>query len=350
MIAPTTNDVTVANNSSTATTIVASPSQADVAIVKTASPEPVDQGATLTYTLQVTNNGPAVAQGVAVSDPLPGEVSFVSVSTTQGTCSQSAGTVSCSLGSVSVGGLVIITINTTAVTFSSSSLAANTATVGATTSDPNPSNNFSSTLSTIQAATAVQLASFQAHAIAGGGVLLEWRTREEIRNLGFHVYREDAQGQHRLDPSLIAGGALFLRGAQPAHTAKTYQWVDPDGGPGSSYVLEDVDLSGERTMHGPVSAESTITVAAPVAQAVLLNHLEKSLASAASSSATPWQPRTPAPSVTVPRPVPPLGPQNPVAPAEISSAYLDGLPAAKISVNAEGWYVVTRAQLAGRGI
>ncbi|MGA8408216.1 MAG: C25 family cysteine peptidase [Candidatus Acidiferrales bacterium] len=347
MIAPTTNDVTVANNSSTATTIVASPSQADVAIVKTASPEPVDQGATLTYTLQVTNNGPAVAQGVAVSDPLPGEVTFVSVSTTQGTCSQSAGTVSCSLGSVSVGGLVIITINTTAVTFSSSSLAANTATVGATTSDPNPSNNFSSTLSTIQAATAVQLASFQAHAIVGGGVLLEWRTREEIRNLGFHVYREDAQGQHRLDPSLIAGGALFLRGAQPPHTAKTYQWVDPDGGPGSSYVLEDVDLSGERTTHGPVSAESTITVAAPVAQAVLLNHLEKSLASPASSLATPWQPS--APSVALPRPVPPLGPHNPVMPSEMTSAYLDGLPAAKISVNAEGWYVVTRAQLAAAG-
>jgi uncharacterized repeat protein (TIGR01451 family) len=348
-IAPTTNDVNVTNNTATATTIVASPSSADVAIVKTASPEPVDQGATLTYTLQVTNNGPAVAQGVSVSDPLPSAVSFVSVSTTQGTCSQSGGTVSCSLGSLSVGALAIITINTTAVTFSSSSLVANTATVGATTSDPNLANNISSTISTIQAPTAVQLSSFQAHAITGGGVLLEWRTREEIRNLGFHIYRQDAQGQHRLDPSLVAGGALFLRGAQPAHTAKTYQWVDPDGGPGSSYVLEDVDLSGARTTHGPVSADSTISETGPVAQAALLNQLTKSLAASAGSMATPWRPSAPTPSVSLPRPVPPLGPHNPATPAEVTSAYLDGLAAAKISVNAEGWYVVTRAQLLAAG-
>ncbi len=346
-IGPTANDVNTTNNSSTVTTTVASPSQADVAILKTASPEPVDQGATLTYTLQVTNNGPAVAQGVAVSDPLPSAVSFVSVSTTQGSCTQSGGTVSCSLGTLSVGSLAIITISTTAQTFSSTSLAANTATVSATTSDPNLSNNFSSTLSTIQAPTAVQISSFQAHPMAGGGVALEWHTREEIRNLGFHVYRQDAQGQHRLNPSLIAGGALFLRGAQPQHTAKTYQWIDPDGGPGSSYVLEDVDLGGVRSTHGPVSADSMISDPAPVAQAVLLSRLTRTLtASTPGSMAAPWRPGAPLP---LPRPVRPRGPRGPVTSVEVSSAYLDGLPASKISVNAEGWYVVTRAQLAAAG-
>jgi hypothetical protein len=126
---------------------------------------------------------------------------------------------------VSVGGLVIITINTTAVTFSSSSLVASTASVGSSTSDPNPSNRMFSAISTIQAPTAVQLSSFRAQARVGGGVLLEWRTREEVRNLGFHVYREDAQGRHQLDPSLIAGGALLLRGGQPQHPARTYQWL-----------------------------------------------------------------------------------------------------------------------------
>jgi hypothetical protein len=43
---------------------------------------------------------------------------------------------------------------------------------------------------------------------------------------------------------------------------------------------------------------------------------------------------------------------NPSAPspaAEVSSAYLDALPAAKISITAEGWYVVTRAQLLAAG-
>ncbi|MGA6959434.1 MAG: hypothetical protein WBY38_08500, partial [Candidatus Acidiferrales bacterium] len=353
-IGPTTNDVNTTNNTSTATTVVASPSSADVAIVKTASPEPVDQGATLTYTLQVTNNGPAVAQGVSVFDPLPGSVTFVSVSTTQGSCTQSAGTVNCSLGTLSVGGLAIVTINTTATTVSMGTLTGNTATASATTSDPNLTNNISSTVSTIQYPTAVQLASFQAHAMTGGGVLLEWRTREEIRNLGFHIYREDASGRHQLDPSLIAGGALFLRGAQPQHTAKTYQWVDPDGGPGPSYVLEDVDLSGARTAHGPVSADSTISEPGPVAQAVLLSRLTRTLAAQPGRilPAMAGLPGTPVLSslpVRLPRPAPPRGPLNPVTSAQMSSAYLDGLPAAKISVDAEGWYEVTRAQLAAAG-
>ncbi len=339
-VAPTTNDVNPGNNTSTATTVVASPSQADVAIVKTAAPQPVDQGATLTYTLQVTNNGPAVAQNVNVSDPLPSQVSFVSVSTTQGTCTQSAGTISCSLGSVSVGGLVIITINTTATAlFSSSTLVPNTATVGSSTSDPNPNNNSSTVISTIQAPTAVQLSSFQAQARAGGGVLLEWRTREEVHNLGFHVYREDAQGRHQLDPSLIAGGALLLRGGQPGHPARTYQWIDPQGGPGSSYTLEDVDLNGIRNTHGPVtpvSADSTIPDAASYSPAMLLNQLTNSLP-AARPMLMPWRPGAPVP------------PTAPAGNAEVSSAYLDSLPAAKISVNAEGWYVVTRAQLVAAG-
>jgi uncharacterized repeat protein (TIGR01451 family) len=342
-IAPTTNDVNVANNTSTATTIVASPTQADVAIVKTAAPQPVDQGATLTYTLQVTNNGPAVAQNVAVSDPLPSQVSFVSVSTTQGTCSQSAGTVSCSLGSVSVGALVTITISTTAVTFSSSSLVVNTATVGSSTSDPNSTNNMSSAISTIQAPTAVQLSSFRAQSRAGGGVLLEWRTREEVRNLGFHVYREDAQGRHQLDPSLIAGGALLLRGGQPQHPARTYQWFDPQGGPGSSYVLEDVDLSGVHNTHGPVSPDSTVSEMTPMSQATLLTQLSQSSASGMAFASRPGAPVPPVPGV------PPVNPTVPLPVAEVSSAYLDSLPAAKISVNAEGWYVVTRTQLDAAG-
>jgi uncharacterized repeat protein (TIGR01451 family) len=336
-IGPTTNDVNVANNTTTATTIVASPSQADVAIVKTAAPQPVDQGATLTYTLQVTNNGPAVAQNVNVSDPLPSQVAFVSASTTQGTCTQSAGTVSCSLGSVSVGGLVIITINTTATaSFSTSSLVQNTATVSSSTSDPNSANNFSSTISTIQAPTAVQLTSFHAQTRAGGGVLLEWRTREEVHNLGFHIYREDAQGRHQLDPSLIAGGALLLRGGQPGHPARTYQWIDPQGGAGSSYILEDVDLSGMRNTHGPVTPDSTVSDAASYSPAMLLNQLTKSLP-AASQLALPWRPGAPVP------------PKSPPSSGEVSSAYLDSLPAAKIAVNAEGWYVVTRAQLVAAG-
>ena len=271
-------DPNCANNSATTSVVVASPTQADVAITKTANPDPVDQGTNLQYTLQVTNNGPAAAQGVTVSDPIPAEVVYVSSSTTQGTCTYtvSTTTVSCSLGSVSVGGLVLITINVSANTFNSSTLSTNTATVSATTGDPNLTNNTASVSSTIAAPTAVQLASFRALPRQGGGVLLEWKTREEIRNLGFNVYRLEGTSRQRLNPSIIAGSALLIRGGMPQHAAKTYQWVDPSGTPQSTYELEDVDLNGTRMPHGPVSVDvSAAPRSGAVSQPLLLTQLNR---------------------------------------------------------------------------
>jgi uncharacterized repeat protein (TIGR01451 family) len=328
-------DPNCANNSATTTVVVASPTQADVAILKTAAPEPVDQGTNLTYTLQVTNNGPAVAQGVTVNDPLPPQVTFVSVSTTQGSCSQITGTVTCNLNSLSVGGLVLITINVTANTFSSSTLATNTATVSATTSDPNLANNTSTVISTIAAPTAVQLAGFQAVTRQGGGILLEWKTREEIRNLGFNVYRVDAQGRHRLNPSIIAGSALLIRGGRPQHAAKTYQWLDPEGTPQSLYELEDVDLNGTRMPHGPASVEASSVSSGLVAQPVLLTQLNQ---------ATVQPEKQRARLLSTPRPsIPEL------ARGEVRLS-LETVPAVKISVRSEGWYRVTGAQLVAAGL
>jgi uncharacterized repeat protein (TIGR01451 family) len=335
-VSSTTSDPTNADNSATTTVYVASPTQADVAIVKTASPEPVNQGTNLTYTLQVTNNGPAVAQGVSVSDPLPSQVTYVSASTTQGSCAQAAGTVTCNIGTLGVGGLAIITINVNANTFTgSTALAANTATVSATTGDPNLSNNTSTANSTIQSPTAVQLVSFVALPHAAGGVVLEWKTREEVRNLGFNIYREDGQGRRRINPSLIAGSALLLRGGRPQHGAKTYQWFDPSGEANFSYWIEDVDLNGTRTTHGPAVVDATAQFAKPVAQATLLTHLNGTLASV---------PRQTAPRLAVPRPV------MPVLELGIYRAHLEEVPAVKISVRTEGWYRVSSAQLVAAGL
>jgi len=346
-VSATTPDPNAANNTATSTTVVASPTQADVAITKTAAPEPVDQGTNLTYTLQVTNNGPAVAQGVMVSDPLPSQVTFTSVTTTQGTCPTqpavgASGTVGCNIGTISVGGLVIITINVNAATFSSSTLATNTATVTATTNDPNLTNNSSTVNSTIQAPTAVQLSSFQVLPRVAGGVELVWHTREEIRNLGFHLYREDALGKHRLDPSLISGAALFIRGAQPQHGAKTYRWLDPAGSSAFSYWLEDVDLNGTRTMHGPArlefsadSAQAAAQTAGPEANSPLLTEMNHLL---------PPPAVQPSRGFMTPRPkIPEVGP------GEVRVS-LEEVPAVKISIRSEGWYRVTRSQLVAAGL
>ena len=51
-VSSTVGDPNSTNNIATTTTVVAGPVQSDVSIVKTASPEPVNQGTNLVYTLR----------------------------------------------------------------------------------------------------------------------------------------------------------------------------------------------------------------------------------------------------------------------------------------------------------
>src|SRR5207245_3040542 len=62
------------------------PPTADVALTKTGSPSTVVSGSTLTYRLGVSNNGPGTATGVVLNDPLPVGTTFVSCTTSQGSC------------------------------------------------------------------------------------------------------------------------------------------------------------------------------------------------------------------------------------------------------------------------
>jgi uncharacterized repeat protein (TIGR01451 family) len=345
-IASTVSDPNTANNTATVTTLVASPTQADVSINKTASPNPVNQGTNLTYTLTVYNAGPAIAQSVVVTDTIPAQVTYSSASTTVGTCSYTTATttVTCNLGNLSVGSTVVVTINVNAVTFSSSTLSTNTATVSASTSDPNLSNNTSSFTSTIQASTAVDISAFNAYSQADGTVRLVWHTHEESRNLGFHVYREDGLGRHRVDPALIAGSALLLRGSKPQHAAKTYAAIDSRPAPDAAYWLEDVDINGTKTLHGPVYVESA-SVEQTSSQQPALNasgvpvspSLAKLYASARGEIRTAG----------------PRGGPKPVLPMPIVRAQLFNAAdhaAVKISVDQEGWYHIPFSQLFSAGL
>jgi uncharacterized repeat protein (TIGR01451 family) len=127
---------------------VVSATSADLSIVKTASPNPGQIGVPLSYRLVATNNGPAAATNVTVTDALPAGISFVSSSATQGACSGTT-TVTCNLGGLAVGASAVATIN---VTPSAQGQLANTATVTAGESDFDSSNNSSSITTFIQPA------------------------------------------------------------------------------------------------------------------------------------------------------------------------------------------------------
>ena len=136
-----------ANNTAEAKTVVAE--SADLALVKSAAPSPVDAGQPLTYTLVVANAGPSTAQNVILRDPLPVGVTPKSATTSAGTCTIGT-TVNCALGSVASGGNVTVKL----IVAVDPSLAAtgltNTATVTSATGDPNPLNNTASVTTAVE--------------------------------------------------------------------------------------------------------------------------------------------------------------------------------------------------------
>ena len=93
-----TGDPNPANNDASFTS--GTGAQADLALAKTASPEPVIAGDLVHYALTVTNRGPSAAAAVTLTDPLPADVSFVSASNPA--CTGGA-TVTCALGTVANG-------------------------------------------------------------------------------------------------------------------------------------------------------------------------------------------------------------------------------------------------------
>ena len=85
-----TTDTTPANNTASAQTPV--DANADVEVTKAVAPTTgILVGNTVTFTVQVSNNGPNAATGVVVTDLLPAGLSFVSASPTQGTYTDSNG-------------------------------------------------------------------------------------------------------------------------------------------------------------------------------------------------------------------------------------------------------------------
>jgi uncharacterized repeat protein (TIGR01451 family) len=124
------------NNTSTSTVTVQP--RADLAIVKTAGDPTPAIDADNTYELTVTNNGPNAAQNVAIDDPIPAGMTFVSAS--QG-CVLAGTNVHCEIGTLGSGDSVTRTITLRAGPSLHGQVINNTASVTSTTPDPTPGNN-----------------------------------------------------------------------------------------------------------------------------------------------------------------------------------------------------------------
>ncbi|HSN76711.1 MAG TPA: hypothetical protein VL334_16690 [Anaerolineae bacterium] len=107
-------------------------------------------------------------------------------------------------------------------------------------------------------------------------MLVSWETVSEFNNAGFNLYRglrDDGS-----DRALLANVPSQAPGSSQG---ASYSYLDTAVEPGQTtwYWLEDVDLAGATTLHGPVSA----TVQAPTA--VELSRLE---AAGSRETLRPW--------------------------------------------------------------
>lgn len=120
--------------------LMATSTVADVSVQKSGPASQVGAG-NITYTLNVRNNGPDEAYNVAVSDPLPAGMTYVS-STSGGTYSAGTRTVSWTLGKLNSGDTRTLTVTVSVP--AGDNRYTNTASVTSGSSDSNTSNNTSS--------------------------------------------------------------------------------------------------------------------------------------------------------------------------------------------------------------
>ncbi len=173
------------------------------------------------------------------------------------------------------------------------------------------------------------------------GTLVQWRTGYEADNLGFRIWREVNGQRVRVNSELVAGSALFAGPSVELRSGRSYTFWDSRsaGNNPAVYWLEDVALDGTSTWHGPyLSMPATAQEEKWIGEQLGIElHGSPVLSTLNAGLRAPASP-------TVRR-----------APVEMGHGSLEeqwalaSQPGAKISVSREGWYRVTRAQLAAAG-
>lgn len=163
-------------------------------------------------------------------------------------------------------------------------------------------------------------------------VLITWETSFESDNLGFDLYRDIDGVRTKINRKLIAGSALRTKKHDPS-AGYSYRYHDelPSTNAFAQYWLEDVDLSGTRTLHGP---------ATPVAGGIIPGGDDSPPLAGLGSNGSVLQ--SPAGVGFVQPLTLPTGQPK----TQLDLAADAGL---KIYVSQEGWYRVTRAAMLAAG-
>ncbi len=215
------------------------------------------------------------------------------------------------------------------------------------------------------APTAVRMIGVEALAY-NDGVRLVWRTGHEVDNLGFRIYREENGQRTRVTPGVVAGSALMVGERSVLTAGWSYTWLDVDGSANAAYWLEDLDLDGSRTWHGPFTA---IVRSGASEEPEGLRRPDRNARSARNSVLLERLGRERANEAEATRDLTPVGaapnsllspggvPARSLGRADVQGALaparprqLGGEEAIKLSVKQEGWYRVTQPQLVAAGL
>ncbi len=170
-----------------------------------------------------------------------------------------------------------------------------------------------------------------------GRVLVQWRPVYDANNLGFNVFREEGDRRILATPQLVAGSALFASASPGILLAeRSYRWWDrlPKNQRHAEYWIEELDLSGRSTWHGPILTDDA--TAKPNGS---FPESSRSLVLAEVGSTEISEGTTQ-----------PMDSRAMLAPETAEQSSLAGQPVVKISVRQEGWYRVTARELATAGL
>ena len=133
--------ITTPSGTDTSTNTFTFTTPSELVLTQTIAPPTVPLGQTVIYTLFLTNEGPSINTGVFITNGVPGGLTFVSASSTMGTCTFSNGVVTNTIGVMTNNTSATLTIVATAYFQGAFT---NTAYARANEPDLNIDNNFTS--------------------------------------------------------------------------------------------------------------------------------------------------------------------------------------------------------------
>jgi uncharacterized repeat protein (TIGR01451 family) len=129
---------------------------ADLSVTKTDSPDPVAIGNDITYTITITNGGPDVATSTVLSDTVPTNTTFRSITPPAGwTCptqpaAGGTGAISCTNPSFGVGSAIFTLVVRVNISVTDGTIISNMASVNSSTADSNGGNNSATQTTTVK--------------------------------------------------------------------------------------------------------------------------------------------------------------------------------------------------------